>query len=89
MSISSLLLLTVMAAPAAADNADLPLATNGKTGYIVVVPPRATPADHFAVGELIQFLNKSTGAEFRPGYYGYKSGKDRILCDRLVFVKPK
>lgn len=73
MRTSSLLLLTALTAAIPAPAGELPLAAEGKTGYIVVVPPKATPADHFAVAELIAFLNKSTGADFRPGHYEYFS----------------
>jgi hypothetical protein len=70
MSILHLLLLSIAAAPVAAPG-DLNLAVDGRTGYTIVVPPRATPADHFAVAELRAFLRQSTGVEFPLGHYDY------------------
>jgi hypothetical protein len=57
-----LLLLIVLSGPALCPGAELLLAVDGKTGYTIIVPPKATPADHVAVSE--DRLNR-LGAPYR------------------------
>jgi len=77
MNASSIVLLTVLTAATPGRGADLELARDGRTNYVVVVPAKATAADHFAVTELTTFLNQSTGADFRPDNFQYR--KRRIF----------
>ena len=50
-----------LVSPAAAN---LKLASDGKTDYVIVVAPDAIPAEHTAAHELAEHLKLATGAEF-------------------------
>ncbi len=56
-------LLLALPCAAAAAPADIPLATNGRSDYQIVVPRDAIPSEKHAAGELQSFVKQITGAE--------------------------